>query len=1013
MAEQLTITLLGSLTVTRGDVPVTGLGTRKAEALLAYLVVNQRPFSRELLADLLWDDRPQDQALANLRSILSGLRRELGDHLIITRQTVGFNSGSDYWLDVAAFEQLLKLEDSRLGDADYQTSINNLQTAVAYYQDDFLAGFHVREAYRFEEWAVLERERLRRLAVRALRQLVDDSLSNGRYAQGIQYADQLIRLDNLSEHAHRQKMMLLARSGQRNAALQQYDACRRLLDEELGVEPAAATTALFERLRALSFPPPHNLPPPPTPFIGRATELLSVRRHLVNPAERLVTLFGPGGMGKTRLALESARQIVEEQPGQFFDGVFYVPLAAVATAQQLPDQIAHAVGFTFQGSEPREVQLVNYLRDKEMLLVLDNFEQFLGADETGAALVAEILRETAHITLLITSRERLNLYEEAVFETAGLDVPPNNTEMPEQYSAVQLFLQRVRRLRHDYVPAPADLAVIVRACRLLDGMPLAIELAAGWTRQHSFSEIEMQIAASFDFLQTTFRNVPPRQRSLRAVFDHSWQLLSPQEQRVFTQLAIFPNSFTLAAAQAVVADLAEGAPFMALVDKSLVERELNGRFQVHPILHQYALEKLADDKVLATAVARRHTGYYLAFIEQQESGQSLTERAAIAKELPNVQAVWERTAQQQNYTALDRIIPTLHDFYSAQSWFQEGIDAFNFALAHKCEPTDAAQCDSQAQTMCDLLARKARMHIHIGQLQEADAALAEAMMYLKRVDEPDRRSMVLSYMSMTQFYAGHYDPAIELLEESLHLALQADNLGGISFAYNFLGSCYKAKGEYQQAHIHFEHALDAYRQADDEIGEGVLLHNLGNLAQAMRDYAAAQEYYRACTDVFKAIDYTQGIASTLSNAGRLALQMENYPEAKMMLAEALTLKEQLNDERGMAVALTGLGAVAVETRELAQARAHLVQALPLAQKSGDVKSILEALVVTAVYAHRLNQDQTAAQLVAFTLDYPNTVQEVRQQAEKLAEMLPVTAVAPPLDLDDFVTKLLSGFLAAS
>ncbi len=1006
MTERLNIQLLGSMTVMRGSKPVTGLVTRKAEALLAYLVMQKRPFPRELLADLLWDDRSQEQALANLRSLLSSLRRKLKPYLIVTRQTIAFNHESDYWLDVAAFEAGLEIGDQKL-TTNLQSPISNLSEVISLYHDDFLAGFHIREAHRFEEWAILQRERLRRLAAMALRRLADDSLRNGRYPQGIDYVNRLISLDNLNERAHRQKMLLLARSGQRNAALQQYEACRQILSEELGVEPAAATTELFTRLRGLTFPPPYNLPPPPSPFVGRSVEMADVRRHLLNPAERLVTLVGPGGIGKTRLALETARRMVQEQPGQFFDGVFYAPLAAVTAVQQLPNQIAHAIGFAFQGSEPRGAQLVNHLRDKEALLILDNYEQFLGADDACAALIAAILRDAPHVTLLVTSRERLNLYEEAVFETHGLHVPPPDAEEPEQYTAVKLFMQRVARLRRDCRPSPNELASIVRSCRLLDGAPLAIELAAGWTRRHSFAEIEAEIAASFDFLQTNFRNVPARQRSMRAVFDHSWQLLTAQEQAVFARLAVFPDSFTLAAAQAVVANLSDEGLIMALADKSLLEREPDGRYQIHPLLRQYAREKLGAEEALATAVAQRHSAYYLTFIEQMESGESLPERAAIEKELPNVTAVWQRAVRSQAFADLDRIIPTLQNFYNIQSWFQEGIDLFQFALDQLGEAADAAQ----AQTVCDLWARKARLHIHIGQMRQAETALAQAAAALGRVDDPERRSLILSYLSMTNFYAGRYDEAIRLLHEALPLALQADDMDGIAFSYNFLGSCYKAKGDYAQANASFKQSLDAYRQLGDEVGAGIALHNLGNLAQAMGEFERSLAYYRQCNALFKATDYTQGVATASANAGRLALQMENYAEAEKLLAEALRLKEQIHDERGMAVALVGLGAVAAETGRLAAAREHLARGLALAQQSGDVKTTLEGVGVTAVYAHRLHQSQTAAQLAAYILNYPMAAQEVRQQAEKLASELELTAVPPSKELDELATELLAGLLA--
>jgi tetratricopeptide (TPR) repeat protein len=269
---------------------------------------------------------------------------------------------------------------------------------------------------------------------------------------------------------------------------------------------------------------------------------------------------------------------------------------------------------------------------------------------------------------------------------------------------------------------------------------------------------------------------------------------------------------------------------------------------------------------MATAAARRHTDYYLGFIERQEGGESVAARAAIQRELPNVHAVWERAAQQQEYAVLERIVPTLHNFYNAQSWFQEGVDLFQFALAQMGTAVPA-------QTACDLWARKARLHIHIGQLQEAEAALAQATTCLGEVDDPERRSTVLNYLSMTNFYAGRYDEAIALLREALPLTLQADDMDGIAFTYNFLGSCLKAKGEYGQAQGSFEQALDAYQLLEDEIGAGIVLHNLGNLAQAMGAFAEALAYYRQCTALFRANEYTQGVATAAANGGRLALKM--------------------------------------------------------------------------------------------------------------------------------------------
>ncbi|NKQ35308.1 MAG: tetratricopeptide repeat protein [Chloroflexi bacterium] len=1001
MGDKLIIRLLGAVEIELAGEPVTGLGTRKAEALLAYLVSHKRPFSREQLADLLWDDRSQKQALANLRSLLSGMRRKIKPWLSVTRQTAAFNHDSDYWLDTAELEKLAR------GDA----AAADPQTLLSLYRGDFLEGFHLRDCLRFEEWATLERERLQRLAINTLRQLAEACLHHGRYQHGLQYTDKLLQLDDLSEQAHRWKMELLARNGRRNAALQQYATCRRILADELGIEPAPATQALHQRLLALSFPPPRNLPPDPAPFLGREAALDELNQKLLSPDTRLLTIVGPGGIGKTRLALQAAQRISQKQPGRFLDGVFFVPLVATKTTNMLPFRLAEAIGFSFQGADPPRQQILAHLRAKEMLLLFDNLEQLLTPEEdNAAAFLADILRQATAVTLLATSRERLNLYEEIVYAIPGLALPPDESSQPEKYGAIALFLQQARRLRRNFAPSPDEMAAIVRLCRLLDGAPLAIELAAGWSLHHNCGEIADETAASLDFLRTTYRNVPARQRSLRAVFDHSWTLLPPDLQAIFARLSIFPETFTAAAAAAIVGAAADD--LAALQDKSLLQRELNGRFQIHPVLHQYASEKLTVDKE-RDAAAQRHTVYYLDFIEQQESGESITERAAIRQELPNIQAAWERAARHQDYAALDRIIATLHNFFNVQSWFHEGIDFFQFALAQMGQTTEPATLISaQAQTLCDLWAHKARMHIHIGQFQEAETALAQANVYLSNVDDPGRRSTILNYLSMTNFYAGRYEQAIALLKEALQLALQADDMDGVAFTYNFLGSSTKAQGKYTQAGDYFTQALDTYRQLGDEIGAGIALHNLGNLAQATGDYETSRNYYQQSAALFQANDYTQGAATASSNAGRLALQTGDFAEAERLLAEALRLKEQINDKRGMAVALVGLGAVAAETAELPQARAYLARGLALAQESGDVKLLLEGIVVTAVYAHRLGQPETAAELIAFVLNHPATAQEVRQQAEKLAAELAQIADPPPQELDDLVTTLLDGLLAS-
>lgn len=988
MSNQLVIRLFGGVEIELAGRPLTDLGTRKADALLAYLVCHHRPFAREQLAELLWDEREQQQALANLRSVLSVLGRKLQPYLLITRQTVAFNHDSDYWLDTAEFERLAA-----------ETSLTNLQQALSLYRGDFLEGFYLRDCRGFEEWSLVERERLQRLAVSGLRLLVEDCAARGRYQTGLELVDRLLQIDNLSEYAHRQKMNFLLRSDRRNAALHHYEQVSGLLSAELGIEPSPATQALYRRFLALDFPPPCRLPANLTPFVGRQPEIAAILHRLNSPDDRLITILGPGGVGKTRLAIAAAETIARQQPGLFLDGIFYLPLAAIPTADALPLYLAEAIGLTLSGSDPAQTQLLDHLRDREKLLVLDNYEHLLNQGETAVTLLATILQEAPAVKLLVTSRERLNLYGEHLLELTGLALPPDEpVENPATFDAVALFLQQAQRVQRNFAPAGDQMADLIRACRLLEGMPLAIELAAGWVRQHTCTEIVAHIQTSLDFLQTTYHNVPPRQRSLRAVFDYSWGLLQPSCQADFACLSIFPDTFTAEAALAVAR--VTGETLLTLLDKSLLQHSAEtGRYQIHPLLRQYATEKLGD----APPVAQSHAAYYLDFLAAQGSGEQPAERAAIRADLPNIRTAWHWTADQQNLADLARVAPTLHNFYSVQSWFQAGIDAFQAALAAVPAEPNA----EQAGPLCELWGRQARLHIHIGQLEAARLALAQAALHLPHINNPEQRVAIVGYLAITTFYAGDYTQAAALATESLQLAEAAGDLKGIAFGLNFLGSCAKAQGDYPQAHDYFERAVTAYRQNQDELGAAMVLNNLGNLAQARADYDAAQHYYQLCTDLFKSLDHPHGRATTLANWGRLALQLKEYDKAEQLLHESLALKREQHDERGAAVALVGLGAVSVAKGSYLEASQQLAEALSLAQKAGDMKTTLEGMVAIAALRWRQGNPAAAARLLAFILQQKTTTQEVCQQAEQLAaEMGNITAAAPTLSLDEVVAQLL-------
>lgn len=633
--------LLGKPEVKLGDKQVTGFISSKAPALLFYLAVTGTSHARESLAALLWGEMSAQQASKNLRNVLSNLRALLGDHLTISRYDVAFDRDAPYWLDVELFLDAL-------GDDASKQDLQNLHRAVELVQGDFLDGFYAGDTLGFEEWVLGKRALLNGLMVQALHTLVVKHLEREEYAAGIEYANRLLAIEPWREETHRHLMLLYARSRQRSAALAQHDICKRVLRSELNADPLPETTALYERIFSAAAPPPHNLPPQLTPLIGRAQELAQIAELLNNPAAQLITLFGPGGIGKTRLALHVAEKSIDPETNldaPFADGVFFIPLADAAAAGDdtrgaLFQAIADTLGVELKSTLPPQAQLLNYLRERSLLLLLDNFEQFVA----DARALSDLLRYAPRVRVIVTSRVRLNLKHEYLLEIGGLEYPvlrglPLDAVL--DYSGVSLFVQCARRAQPHFALTRENAAHVARICELVQGAPLGIELAASWLRLLSPEEITGEMEKSLDVLYTGAQDAPERQRSVRAVFEYSWDLLSGGEQQMFRSLAVFRGGFDREAAAHVVG---ASLPVLAgLVDKSLLRRSAAGRYAIHELLHLYASEKLEQEPE-RERVHDTHCRYFAELLArhqaQLQSEDVSSVLTALGAERENVRAAW-------------------------------------------------------------------------------------------------------------------------------------------------------------------------------------------------------------------------------------------------------------------------------------------------------------------------------------------------------------------------------------
>jgi predicted ATPase/DNA-binding SARP family transcriptional activator len=999
MPATLTLRLLGTPLIEVDNQPLTNLPSRAAEALLIYLACSGRTHARDVVAEMLWIDRDQPQTLANLRSSLSSLRRKLKPFLNITRQTVAMNEASDYWVDVIAFEEQLRDIARQQPDGDRLPPdvVEQLEETLALYRGDFLEGFHLRSGRGFEEWAVLQRERLRRLAHRELFRLVRHYLSAGDYALGLSHAGRLLAIDPLDERAQRATLLLLARNGQRNAALQQYEKLRTLLERELNVAPASETIRLYERIRTARGQALHNLPPQSTPFVGRTRTLHRLLDDLAAPDGRLLTILGPGGIGKTRLLLELGRRLVAEQQGRFLHGVRFVPLAHLESAEFLAAALAEALGVTLGGSTEPAEEVLDYLREKEVLLLLDNFEHLLEEGTAGSAfgLLEAVLREAPFVKMVVTSRERLLLQEEWVHDLSGLRTPPREweaasdavlVETAESFSALALFLQSARRAVRQFRPTPSDLRAVAAVCRRLDGLPLGIELAASWVRQFSCETIWEQIDQDLDFLVAPARNVPERHRSLRAVFDHSWQLLEEGERATVAALAVFQDAFPVAAAQQVAN--ASPALLAALVDKSFLQRSRpGGQFEMHPLLRQYAAEHLAQESMPQPEALRdAHARYFATLVESRErllegEGQNQAYRD-IGEVIDDIRAAWSWSLNNGRYDITGRFLEGLFSFYWARGWLQEGAQR-----AQHVVETVLAQTRDERLVLARAQMWLGEFYGWLGQYEEAVAHLQEAIATFEALDgEQARRGLTFSFSSLGRAYHnwGAHEKGKEAVETCLALARQADDTYWVALALNSLAiSVTEVDADYELGWAYFKESLEAARSIGDRFGTARALVNMGTIAQGWERMGEAQCLYEESLAIYREVEYEHGIAAALNYLGELAYLTGDYERAQALIQEGHDRDRESGNRRAMAESLRRLGNVAREAGDEREARRRYEEALRLTQEIGAEQVALAILVDAAALLARHGDDAVAQTLLIFILEESEAGKELCEAAQQI------------------------------
>ncbi|HET7692675.1 MAG TPA: tetratricopeptide repeat protein [Gemmatimonadota bacterium] len=901
----------------------------KRLAFLVYLALAEpRGFHRrDSLLSLFWPDLPEKRARNALNKTLHFLRTHLGEDVVESRGSaeVGIDPGR-VWTDVSAFENAL--EEGRPGDA------------VELHRGPFLDGFHVSEAVDLEHWIDRQRERLEVRYAAALQNVALGASTRGDPAGAVNLWRKLMEHDPTNSRAVIGLMEALESSGERGAALEQAARHAAILREEFDADPDAEVQAFADRLRQAPGPrparasrTPDSLPWQPTTLVGRERELAALCRMMGDPAVRLVTLTGPGGTGKTRLAIDAAQRML----AQFPDGVFFVNLGTLQDAALAGVAIARTTGVTIEAGSSVLESLRSALERRRCLLLLDGFETVLPA----ADLIADLLEETDALEILVTSRAVLRLRGERVFPVPPLSVPEREsalgiTELLE-YGAVDLFVQRAQAADPEFQLTIENRLAVAGICTGLDGLPLAIELAAARVRLLEPAMILARLGQRFDLLKGGPRDLPERQQTLRRTFDWSYDLLTEPQQRLFRCLCVFAGGCTLDGVRDVCYPESDEEDVVledlsSLVDNSLLRRVPTGdepRFEMLDTIREYGMRLLADEGELPEA-QERHAHYFLKLAERAEPGLASNRQAEwidrLESEYANVQAVLDWALEWGEIELAVRLGSSLWWFLWLRGHFTEMRWRLDQALARRSLLPPALQANL-------LIARGAIASVD-GEHELAMTLYQEALGVERDSLNVRQVTQLLRSTAFALSRRGQYGPATELLEESLLLARAMESPMDVSGALRGLAKMGLHLRDYRRAQELYDEALNLGRSEGDRNAEAWALYGLSEVARHVGDFERAAALLEEGMEICRQIDSMPGIAYLRLASAHVARYQGNLAEARRRYEEALRLLQELGNRRRMAICLMGLAAIDVREKNFERALVLMGAADPMSEAGG-------------------------------------------------------------------------------
>lgn len=1027
LASPLKISLFGPFEVRVNGAPLPRLRTRKGQWLLALLTLRHgREVSRDWLAGLLWPDSPNAQALANLRMSLADLRQALGVEVARLR------SSTTQVLD-------LDLRDAEVDVIDFDEAIAqgvgpSLERAVDLYRGPLLEGCT-------EEWVFQERQIREHAYLCALETLGRQALERDDTRAAEDYLRRAVTLDPLRESAQRALMRVLAAGGNYAAAMLTYRELRLRLHSELSADPDPDTTGLFRQLRdeartrasrsisltghpagpgehgrpdliysdsrpksaglgcsvaasllAPLSPRRSNLPAQLTPLVGRANEVAAVRDLLQHPDVRLVTLTGPGGVGKTRLGL----QVADEMQDDFRDGVTFASLAPVTDAALVINSIMQALGVQETDGQEPLASLKSFLGIRETLLLLDNFEQALSA----AVVVAELLAAAPRLKVLVTSRAVLHVRGEQEFPVPPLSAPDPAQQLPAEvlsrYAAVELFVQRAANIRPDFALAADDAPAVARICHQLDGLPLAIELAAAQTRLFSTQALLARLGSRLKLLTGGARDLPARQQTLRATLGWSYDLLNEGEKQLFRRLSVFAGGCSLEAARTVCdpgsnLDVEVLRGLGGLVSQSLLRQNEavigEPRFWMLETIREYARERLQESGE-ADILRREHARFFTELVERAEPELWGLDQTAwldrLQAEHDNLRVALEWCTTEASIPDFGlRLAGTLWRFWLVRGHWQEGRQWLLELLARGPSTARSGLCGAwraKALAACGDLARRQADY------EQATRLLAESLDLFRELEDQTGTAWSLNRLAVVAWRTGENERALVLAEEGLALFRELRDKRGIAYSLYVLGCIAWRQADYTPAAMLLEESLTLFRELQDRTGMIWSLNRLGAVLWHKEENERAVALVEEGLVLARESGNMMSIATALNSLGEFSQHQGNYDEAMSFHRQSLSIFRELGGKAGIVEGLEQLGKVAAAQERLERA-ARLLGAATTLRKVISAPSAppghfddegptaaLRVRLTDQVYAAAWKEGQAMAwdQAVAYALEKDST-----------------------------------------